>query len=239
MPGIPKSPHVPCSKAVERQMLQWEIFAKSHERHVSEHESLPELSVMPFVALSNIVGSGGKEVADLLGQHLNWPVFDRELLLVMAEQDEMRARLYESMDERDVGWLEESLRQIMDQHFNRNDYFHRLLETVLCLARQGPAVFVGRAVHLILPRDRGLCVRLVASHEYRVRHFAEHAHVTARESARRVAQIDHERNAFIHQHFGCDDNDLSRFDVIINLQKFASHRAADLILSAMKLMGVV
>ena len=142
------------SKIVEKQMRNWEISRAQQVGTLKRGEA----EVADFVTISNIVGAGGNEVAALLAEELNWPVFDRQILSTMAGDDDVRTRLYRSMDERDLGWFENVFRSLMQEEFRKNDYFHSLTETILCLARQGPAIFVGRSDSLrhVPPRDRRL-----------------------------------------------------------------------------------
>ena len=211
---------------VEKQMRNWEIARCQHPQSARQAE------VADFITIANIVGAGGNEVAAELGRTLGWPVYDRELLTRMAGNDEARASLYHSMDERDLGWLEATLRALIEQKFRKNDYFHLLVETVLCLARQGPAIFVGRSADLLLPPSKGLRVKLIASTDYCVSHFAERNHVTPEHARAEVTRIEAERQDFIRHHFHHAEGDLMRFDLFLNVERFSTRQIVDLILAA-------
>ena len=135
------------ARLVERQMRNWELG-----RDQRLDSTLPGTSrVEEFVCVSRQVGTAGEEVAQALGDRLGWPVFDREILDAMAGDDTVRRQIYESMDSRDLSWWEETLRSLMQSEFVRNDYFKKLTETLLSLARQGSCVFLGRGADLLLP----------------------------------------------------------------------------------------
>jgi hypothetical protein len=195
--------------------------------------------VHPFVALSRSVGCGGSHIAARLGERLRWPVFDRELLLFMAEDDDTRRQLYASLDERDIGWLEETARTIGQGDFVRHDYFRRLTETILTLARQGSAVFLGRGCNLILPRERGLRVRLTASQDYCLRHYADRHHLSRDEADAQISRIEKERNDFIRRHFGADQNAPGHHDLTIHLDGFNLEQVLDLIIFALRGRGFI
>lgn len=220
------SHEVNLSRNIEKQMRNWEIARGQH------YAAQPRHDVADFVTICNIVGAGGTEVAAAVGRQLGWPVFDRELLTHMAGDDQTRAGLYRSMDERDLGWLEITLRSLSDAAFRKNDYFHRLMETVLCLTRQGPAVFVGRSTDLILPKSKGLRVKLIASTEYCAARFAQRNHMELQQAREEVARIETERREFISNHFHIDAYDPMRFDLLINVERFSIDQVADLILAA-------
>lgn len=221
-------------KVVERQMRNWELARAQH--HDPTMAAIDQ--VADFITIANDVGGGGGEIGTLLGERLGWPVFDRQLVTAMAGDDDLRARLYRNMDERDLGWLEEMFRSIMQEEFRKNDYFHRLTETIFCLARRGSAVFVGRAVDLVLPHSKGLRVKVLVSLESRIRRFAETTGMDEKHAAREVDRIARSRTDFIRQHFHRDINDPARFDLLINIERFSDEQAVGLILGALRLRGI-
>jgi len=223
------------SRFLEKQMRNWEL---SHSQRPGG--GLPSRGeVAQFLTIGNIVGAGGNDVAATLGEELGWPVFDRQILTAMAGDHELRARLYRTMDERDLGWFESIFRALMLEEFRKDDYFHRLVETVLVLARKGPAIFVGRAADLILPEGKGFRVKLIASLEYCAGSFASRNNTTPAEARREVERIEAERRAFIEHHFQIDAYEPTRFDLLINVERFTTRQAVDLILSAMRLRGIL
>jgi len=229
MPAKTISHDADLGRFAEKQMRNWEIARCQNPTSASRAE------VADFITIANIVGAGGKQVATELARSLGWPAYDRDLLTRMAGDDEARAGLYHSMDERDLGWLEVTLRTLIEQEFRKNDYFHRLVETVLCLARQGPAIFVGRSADLILARSKGLRVKLIASMEYCAACFAEVNHVTIEHARSEVARIEAERHGFIRNHFRLHDADLMRFDLLLNVERFSTEQIVALIRAAHQL----
>lgn len=215
------------AKGVQRQMRNWQ--------RAQGQQPDPELyepgEVTDFITIANMIGSGGAEIGQCLGEKLDWPVYDRQILSAMAGNDEARARFYETLDERAIGWFEETVLTFTQKAFEKNDYFNRLTDTLMLLAGQGPAIFVGRAADLILPKNKGLRVRLIASMDHRVRTFAKRQDVTESEAAKQINRISKDRTNFIRQHFNIDDDDPNRFDLIIHTERFSINQAVDLILS--------
>jgi cytidylate kinase len=216
------------ARIFERQMRNWEI-ARAQQRAAQGQ------GVSCFICISRAAGAGGTEIARRVGERLNWPVFDKQILAAMAQDDSVRTRLYGSMDERDIGWFEETFRALMDVDFHVNDYFHRLTETVLCLARQGPAVFVGRGANLILPRDRGLRVRIVASRKYCIQHFAQRNGISEHEAVVELERIENEREDWLRRHFHVEPRDMTGHDLAINIERFTSDQAVGLILAGLSM----
>ncbi len=216
------------ARAVERQMTNWELGrTQRYETHPAER---PE--VEDFITVSREVGVRAEEVGQLLGERLGWPVFGRSLLEAMAGDDTIRQQLYRSMDERDLKWWEGALYPLLVENYGRNDYFRRLCETVLSLARQGRSIFVGRGCDRVLSDDLGYRVRLIAPERERLRHFAQEHGLEPEEAAREMGKIAGERAEFIRAHFEIEANDPTRHDLAINLGRVSSPEAVEIILAA-------
>lgn len=221
------------SRLVEKQMRNWELAR-------SQRISTPtpkRKEVEDFLCVSRMVGVDDRQVAALVGERLGWPVFDRDILEAMAGDDDFRRQIYTSMDQRDLSWWEEALRSLLDRDFVRNDYFHRLCETLLSLARQGNSVFVGRGADLVLPGGRGFRVRLVAPLTTRTERHAELTGLSPKKARDEIARIEKERGEFLRRHFGIDADDPLRYDIMINLERFSHQQAVDLILHAREMFG--
>jgi cytidylate kinase len=223
------------NKLVEKQLRNWELARAQQPAPTA----VTPMAVRQFVTISRTVRSGGSKVAALLGEKLGWPVFDREILQTMAGDDRVRAQLYEQMDERDESWLEDALHWVIEGELRKDDYFCRLTETVLALARKGPAVFLGRAADLILPRDHGLRVRVIAPLEQRVQTFALDTNTTAALARPEVERIDEQRIEFRRHHFGPHANDDTRHDLLVNLGSFTTEQAVELIIAALRIRGLL
>ena len=219
-------------RITERQMRDWELAQRQHP----PEESRGGKGVADFICLSRDVSAGAREVASKIADRLDWPIFDQEILHFMAGHDAMRERLYASLDERDIGWFEETLRSLMDPAFGKNDYFHKLSQTVLMLARKGNAVFIGRGADLILPRERGLRMRLIAPRAVRLERLAKLRDFSQAEAQREMTRLEQERSRFMHQHFGAKADDAGRYD-LVNLARLTASQAAELILEAHRRMG--
>lgn len=223
--------HPSASELVEKQMRNWEL-ARSQRPPApapKKHE------VEDFVCLSRMVGIDGERIAERLGDELGWPVFDREVLEVMAGDDFYRKQIYASMDERDLGWSEQLIRSFFETRFVKNDYFHRLCETLLLLARKGNAVFLGRGADLILPAEHGFRARLTASLERRVAALAARRGITPAAARQEIEQIEHERGQFFGRHFQLDANDPTRYDITLNTERFTDDQIVATILAARRI----
>ena len=221
------------ARIAERQMRNWEL-ARGQRVAAAEVRGA---KVAEFITISREVGAGGSEVAAAVGTRLGWPVFDKEILHFMAGDDAIRERIYRSMDERDLSWCEEALRSLTEPEFVRNDYFHRLCETVLTLARQGSAVFLGRGADLILPREIGVRVRIVAPMAKRMERVMKREALSAEAARAMIERSESERAAFLMNHFDVDMGGALRHDVVLSLDRMSVEQGVELVLSARKLLN--
>jgi len=221
------------AKLVEKQMRNWEI-ARSQR---IESPATEDEGVAQFLAISRRPGAGGARLAGMLSETLGWPVFDKQILDAMAGDDTIRRQVYESMDERDVGWFEETLRVFMQGEFETNDYFRQLTHTVLSLARQGSAIFLGRGIDLILPPSRGLRVRLIASWERCAERYAKRHDMTVAEATEQIERHEQQIAEFIRHQFNRDHTDPTRHDLVVNMDRFTPEEALDIVVGVLRSRG--
>ncbi len=221
-------------RLTERAMRNWEL---TRAQHAPAGRSI-EPALQPFICISRNVGAGGRAVARRLGDQIGWPVFDRDILKVMAGDDAVQQQLYEHIDERDQTWMDSVLEWIFEGNVQRDDYFKKLSKTVVTLAKQAPAIFVGRGIDYILPRESGLRVRIIAPIEDRARWYAEQNDVSPAQARRAVHDLDEQRNEFLRNHFGRDANDPLRHDLVINRHRMDPESIADVILTVMQHKGM-
>ncbi len=219
------------NKFVEKQMRNWEIARRQRSEI---EETRVEIPVADFVTISRAVGTIGTRIAEQVAQRLGWPLFGKDILRHMAEDDRVRARLYEKMDQRDTSWLESMMRNLLQGDYRKEDYFYRLGETVLTVVRQGPAVFLGRGVDLVLPRERGLRVRFIAPLDVRVAAYAEEQQCSPEAARIEIARIEREREELFSRQFGKMKADPTRFDLLINLGYVSHDESVEMVLATMR-----
>jgi cytidylate kinase len=229
-------PRLSLAQLIERQVRNWELSRAQLPR---QQEPAPEHEVEDFVTISRMFGAGGLTLAAELGNRLGWPVFDKELLQSMACDDQIHTRLYEALDERDVGWIENTLRWLMREGVDKSQYFHQLGQTILALARKGHAIFVGRGADLLLPRDRGLRVELVATPEHCAQTLAERDNIGTALALAEVERIERERKEFLRTYFGKAVSSPTRYDLVLNTCCFTIDQAAELVQQALRLRGMI
>lgn len=207
-----------------------EALARSHQHwHGAEGHS-----GRFTIAISRQTGTYGAAIAREIGDRLDWPVYDRELLQRIADDIGVHRTLIESVDERQEGWLSECVSQLFAvPEVNHTTYFRRLVETMLSLASHGDCVIVGRGAPHVLPLETTLRVRVVAPLEHRLLEVQRRDGVSRAVAAEQIEKKDRERDRFIKAHFRVDPTDPVNYDLVLNVARLSTKECASLVLAAL------
>jgi cytidylate kinase len=197
---------------------------------------VPNPTRPPFsITISREAGALGHSVAAEVGRRLGWPVYDRELLGMIAEEMRRHPSQLEAVDERPDSWLEECLSGLLSKYSVSSDaYLKYLFGTVRGLGAVGRCVVVGRGANFILPAETTLRVRLVAAREDRVQAVARRLNLSAREAVAWVDRTERERALFARLAFRQDVEDPHHYDVVLNTSRLSVEEAADAVIQVLR-----
>jgi cytidylate kinase len=220
---------------VEYQMRFREIISRAGDRE--ETVTLPK-KYGPFLTISREAGSGGAEVARLVGDRLGWSVLDKELVNGLADELKLEPHVLELIDETRSNWFSDTLLNLFNSKLVLQHSYVASIGSVMALAASaGEVVLVGRGGHLILPHAYGLRVRLIAPREHRAATIAEAEGVGEDEAVRRLVEIDTNRQDFIRRHFRKDVTDSSLYDLVVNTGTLGIDSSVEVILGAVASRG--
>lgn len=142
-----------------------------------------------IITIGRQFGSGGKCVADVLGEKLGLPVYDNELIKKAAQDSGFSAELFVQSDEKrrffSLSSIFSNSYSDTDNYMSDKDLFQMQSETIRKIAEQGSAIIVGRCSDYILrDMDCVLDVFLTCPEEIRAERVAERtgtSHETALE----------------------------------------------------------
>ena len=222
-PGYYKSDRPDIKSLVDHFFEAWEKEAARMEQK--------ELVLPANICFSRKIGVGALEVADLLAKDTGFPVMDREIIEYISIASDLSTRTVKMFDERYPGTGTNFFNMILGEgSFILSDFSRRLAQAVVALAGLGPLAFVGRGAHLLLPRDRVLAVRLVASKEYRVKRVAKIMEQDEKLIKKEIERVDDEQAGFFKKVFGRSDAPNEEFDLVIVRDNFPdAEQAAKLI----------
>src|SRR5690242_14599690 len=163
------------STIAERQMRKWALDVQHRQKVASELDQIRvEDLIHPYLLVSREAGVHATELARAVAEKCGWKLLDSELLDYMAEHDHLSRLALEFVDERAVSWFHEMFGTWLDKQLvSQAEYVSRMGKVLLLAAQHESAVFVGRGAQFMLPRDRGLAVRVIAPLKQRARKIME------------------------------------------------------------------
>jgi hypothetical protein len=192
----------------------------------------PERHIGPYVAVSRLHGAGGAELAQRVGAALGWPVLDHELIDLVAAHLHVDPQMIDFVDEDAASWVSDVLTALMPVTVITHDtYTHHLRRVVQLLALHGNVVLLGHAVHLFLPRGRGLSVEVVASLEDRVARVRSRSNMDEPGARAEIKKADRARTHFASRTFDRDVADPELYDLVVNSSWLPLDMLADLVIT--------
>ena len=205
-------------KIVEEHVKRWNLLR-------SEQRQAPPALV---VTVSRQPGSGGRLVAQAIADRLGLSVFHQEVLHEMAKSARMSEKLVQTLDERTLNVLEDTIATLVHhRHLWPDEYLKHLLRVIGTIGRHGRAVVVGRGANFILPPEGRFRLRVVADRSFRARQVAREFVISEQEALRRVDQTDANRLAFVRKYFHADIADPLNYDMVLNTGVLTIEHAAD------------
>ena len=171
------------------------------------------------ICFSREIGVGALEIADILAEKIGYAVADREILECVAKDAKLSQSCINFFDERYPGKMNELSMLFKKESFLMSDYVRYLFGAVFSIAGSGPTIFVGRGVHLIMPRHWTLAVRFASSKAHRVKRLAGVLKVKEGDAARIVDQHDKKQKIFFKEAFGKTEASPYEFDMVINCDR--------------------
>ena len=179
---------------------------------------------MALITITSSFGSGGEKIARRVSEQLGLELFDDRKL--------QERTLAMGISKEDVGGLDQKAPGLFDRLFtNRPAIYLDLLGSVVYdIASTGEGVIIGHAAQVFLKDfDCALHVRIHASETARSQWLAREEQMNQDASLNLVRKMDKRFNDFIQYGFNRDWNDLSEYDLVLNLDKIGGDWAVKLI----------
>ncbi len=217
IPGMYSPKGRNASKIAEDYIKAWTSSSWESPAMPSTAATIP-----PCICLAREIGAGALEIADRLAEKIGgWQVIDREILEHIAHNADLSEKAVAVFDERYPGLITELLKMTFgEKSFIKSDYLRHLFGVVVSVANSGKCVFVGRGVHLILPRQRVLAVKIVAPKSYRALRLAEIMGASEQEALSKIESLDDQQRDFFSKVFSVSTDVPFEYDLIINRQHF-------------------
>jgi len=217
-------------RIIEKQMSRWRI----------QRDSVQEVRRGPFVpanviTLSNAFGSNGVGIAHKVGEMLDVPVYDREIVEHIATTAKVRLDTVQTLDEVVQNEIDGYVAALFrERRFDEGDYLNALTHTIMALWGHGPCVLIGRGAAHIVSHRHSLAVRVLATTPFRLRFVQELEGVDEEGARRKIQRMDTEREQFIRRLFNAEIDDALVYDLVVNRTGMTDEGCAGMIVEAYK-----
>jgi len=197
----------------------------------------------PFViTISRQLGSGGAYIGQQLAKKLDIYYADREILSMAAKQLAVLEEDLESRDEKLLSFwksfihingfaTEYHLPPQMNFPFD-SEIYEAEADTILHIARERPAVIIGRCgFHILKEHLNHFSIFLHADLNFRAKRVQEMYKISEKAAKELITQKDRERVNYINTFTGKKWNDATLFDLSLDTGKLGFDKSAALILN--------
>ena len=196
-------------------LSRW-IFGRKGTRSVEEIPTTP-LARFRNLCISREAGSGAGAIGRMVGQRLDWKVFDEELIEEIAGRMELSTDEVRAFDELAPSVVQDWILPLREEHYAPQEaYLDHLAKLVESLGRVGDSILLGRGAGFLLPREETLSVRVVAPLKVRAARLAERMGVSQRTARRAALDLDRRRAHFVRTMHRFDANDPHNYDVVLD-----------------------
>ncbi len=187
----------------------------------------------PVITISRQLGSGGRQVAEILAEILSFSLWDGELVENIAEDANIAKYLVAEFDEQVVSEIDVLLRHLVGEpKIGGFQYKRHLTRTILQIARIGNAIILGRGGNFVLPH--ALNVRIIASREIRLHNMIQFENMKSDDALRLIDESDRARADFTRRIWGRDWAVPLFYDIVLRMDEFTNEAAAAAIAAILK-----
>jgi hypothetical protein len=206
-----------------------------YETEAKKKKSFTAAGPKKIITISRQLGTGGRKIAEAVGEKLGCTVWGREILDVLASQSggDYTARMFEVLDEKTQNAVDALVSDFFGQ-VAKHTYLHLLPKAVFVIA-QNDAIIVGRGAHLLLPDS--FRVRIKASFETRVNNMIQFEGLDRKTAEARIKANDKQREAFmkdLERKLGIKDHHVE-FDLGVSTDRFSIEDATAIIIQAFRI----
>ncbi|MFZ2633484.1 MAG: cytidylate kinase-like family protein [Desulfosalsimonadaceae bacterium] len=213
IPGMYQKERLNIQERIEKVFNDWQLVRKLGEADTKKE--------FPVICFSRRIGVGALEIADILAGQIGYHVIDREIMEYLANQKDADPRLTALIDEHCLSEMEDIFAlRFGVKTYAQNEYSRLLFRAIFSFAALGPAIFVGRGVHHILPRERVLAVRLTCSDGFRIARIAGMLNISEADAFSRLKQLDEDQQRFFTRVYHTKEDSPEEYDITINRNFF-------------------
>ncbi len=188
------------------------------------------------ITIGRQFGSNGHKIANMLAQRLGIHSYDKELIHIAAQRQNITYEELLKVDEkRSNPWrypVEDEVQMQKQFRFEpMNDVlFYTQVDVIRSLAQKENCIIVGRCANDIL-RDFGNCKRVFvhAPMEKRIENVMKRAEIDQKEAALLIKRMDKQRRYYYNYYTDKKWEDMSQYDLTINSGELSEEQIVDVL----------
>lgn len=193
------------------------------------------------VTIGREFGSGGHEIGNLLATRLDIPLYDNNLVRMVAKKLDITDETAQAVDETSLnsflkGFVHspaEYSSSVKNEEYSKplSDQVYELQsEIIRKLAGRGPGVFVGRCADVVL-RDYAECINIFicADMDDRIGRIAKRYDLSEKKAADKIKKIDRERRYYYESRTGLYWGDIDSHEMLFNVSRLGIERTVDIL----------
>jgi hypothetical protein len=216
------------SKIIEEQINTWKLSNTVAKSTISSHRKYP------IITISREFGARGAALGEYLGEKLGFKVWDKELLQAIANEMGGGIRTIESLDERRLQTVEDTITGFLINIPTNMTYLRSLIKAVKTIEGYGNGIIVGRGANYICKNPGALHIRVVSPKNERVFEYANRENISVEKARYIIDNKDWEREEFIRKNFHKDVTEPSDYHLVLNSEVFSIDQMASIVIRAYK-----
>jgi cytidylate kinase len=216
------------SKIIEEQINTWKLSNTVAKSRISSHRKYP------IITISREFGARGAALGEYLGEKLGFKVWDKELLQAIANEMGGGIRTIESLDERRLQTVEDTITGFLINIPTNMTYLRSLIKAVKTIEGYGNGIIVGRGANYICKNPGALHIRVVSPKNERVFEYANRENISVEKARYIIDNKDWEREEFIRKNFHKDVTEPSDYHLVLNSEVFSIDQMASIVIRAYK-----
>lgn len=181
---------------------------------------------MSLITVTTSIGCGAISVSQKVAESLNIELYDDDRIQQEALNMGYSPQDMKGFDEKAPGLLDRLLRR-------RPELYNELMAAVIYeVAHRGEGIIIGHgATYFLKDFSCALHLRMHTSRQFRIRRLVDQMNISPDTALTMIENRDSELKAFMEFSFQIDWNDLTLYDLVINVDKLGIDAAAETIVN--------
>jgi cytidylate kinase len=181
----------------------------------------------PYVTISRQSGAYGTTIAEMLAEYLSkrerrrdavWAIFDKGLIKKVIDDNKFPEKYEKYFSEFAMPAIQDIMEDLLRVHPPHETLVRKMSETIFKLSNVGYVIILGSGGNIITQKiPNGIHVRLICSLDKRVAHMKEYLDISEKDARDHVIKEDKTREEYIKKYFHKNIDDVSLYDVVINM----------------------